>query len=89
MEVWLIAEDAKNDVNANPANEEIRKGVVRTALASGFFSIWMTVFHDDGDMLNRLIDAFPGTRASGCFDAQGKTISPAPNPDQFPDGGKL
>ena len=89
MEAWLIAEDAKSDVNANPNNQAVRKGAVRTALASGFFSIWMTVFNDDTDMLNRLIDAFPGTRASGCFDAQGKTIRPAPNPDQLPDGGKL
>ncbi|MFZ4698895.1 MAG: hypothetical protein ACOYMG_02485, partial [Candidatus Methylumidiphilus sp.] len=69
--------------------QEIRKGVVRTALASGFFSIWMTVFHDDTNMLNRLIDAFPGTRGSGCFDANGKPISPAPNPDLMPDGGKI
>jgi uncharacterized protein (TIGR02646 family) len=39
MEAWLIAEDAKNDVNANPINQAVRKGAVRTALASGFFSI--------------------------------------------------
>ena len=89
MEVWLIAEDAKNDVNANPTNQAVRKGAVRTALASGFFSIWMTVFHDDADMLNRLIDAFPGTRGNGCFNAMGKPMSPAPNPDQLQDGGKI
>jgi len=89
MEAWLIAEDAKSDVNANPTNQAVRKGAVRTALELGFFSIWMTVFHDDTDMLNRLIDAFPGTRASGCFDVKGKTVSPAPNPDQLQDGGKL
>jgi uncharacterized protein (TIGR02646 family) len=89
MEAWLIAEDAKNDVNANPANQAVRNGAVRTALASGFFSIWMTVFCDDADMLNRLIDAFPGTRGSGCFDAKCKPISPAPNPDLLPEGGKI
>jgi hypothetical protein len=49
----------------------------------------MTVFHDDADMLNRLIDAFSGTRNKGCFDALGNTISPAPNPDLLPDGGKI
>jgi uncharacterized protein (TIGR02646 family) len=89
MEAWLIAEDAKNDVNANPISQAVRKGAVRTAKASGFFSIWMTVFCDDADMLNRLIDAFPGTRGSGCFDANGKPISPAPNPDLLPEGGKI
>jgi len=50
----------------------------------------MTVFQGDTDMLNRLIDAFPGTRDSGCFDAdQASPISPAPNPDNLPDGGKI
>ena len=36
---------------------------VEVALGTGFFSVWMTVFHDDEDMRNRLVRAFPGTRA--------------------------
>ena len=33
----------------------------------------MTVFKDDGDMLNRFIETFPGT-CQDCFDCQGKPI---------------
>jgi hypothetical protein len=40
-------------------------------------------------MRHRLIDAFPGTRESGCFDPQNSDlIQPAPNPDHLPHGGK-
>ena len=35
---------------------------VDVALGTGFFSVWMAVFHDDEDMRQRLVDAFPGTR---------------------------
>ena len=35
---------------------------VDVALGTGFFSVWMAVFHDDEDMRRRLIAAFPGTR---------------------------
>lgn len=41
-------------------------------------------------MRNRLIDAFAGTRESGCFDPiTTEAISPAPNPDNLDCGGKL
>jgi uncharacterized protein (TIGR02646 family) len=90
MEVWAKAEEARADVLANPANEAVRKMVVRLALAEGFFSIWMKVFEGEPAMRNRLIDAFASSRASGCFDAvTGASISPAPNPDALPDGGKI
>ena len=90
MEVWAIAQDAQNDVLANPDNEAVRRLAVQSALGHGFFSIWMTVFKDDPEMLQRLIDAFDGTRASGCFDPEtGASISPAPNPDNLSDGGKI
>jgi hypothetical protein len=48
--------------------------IVIHAVDKGFFSVWMTVFKDDPDMLNRFIAAFPGTCAD-CFDVQGKAIS--------------
>lgn len=35
---------------------------VKLALGTGFFSVWMEVFHDDENMRQRLIEAFPGTR---------------------------
>ena len=40
-----------------------RDWAVDVALDTGFFSIWMAIFHDDEDMRRRLIEAFPGTRA--------------------------
>lgn len=89
MQAWLKAKLAREFIFKNPDNEAVKCLAVENAKCNGFFSIWMTVFHDDADMLNRLIDAFPGTRASGCFDSQGKTISPALNPDRLQDGGKI
>ncbi len=90
MEVWGIAQEVKKDVDADPVNEAVRRGAVRTATAEGFFSIWMIVFANDVDMRNRLIDAFPGTRSSGCFDpVTTQSVRPAPNPDRLPGGGKI
>jgi uncharacterized protein (TIGR02646 family) len=53
--------------------EEMRNQILQQAVAQGFFSVWMTVFKDDTDMLNRFINAFPGT-CTDCFDVQGKAI---------------
>lgn len=90
MNAWLLAKSSKEDVDAEPANQRIRNGAVRTALAHGFFSVWMKVFANDIDMRNRLIDAFAGTRESGCFElATTLPVCPAPNPDNLPSGAKL
>jgi hypothetical protein len=51
----------------------MRKQIVSNAQGRGFFSVWMTVFKDDPDMLNRFINAFPGT-CTDCFDVEGKAI---------------
>jgi hypothetical protein len=89
MEVWGIAQEVKADVDAYPDNEAVKRGAVRTAQGHGFFSIWLTVFQDNQDMCNRLVDAFAGTRASGCFDAiTADVVTPAPNPDGLAGGGK-
>ncbi|NJD08493.1 MAG: HNH endonuclease [Methylococcaceae bacterium] len=90
MEVWAITEDVRADLLADTDNAALQRAAIRTAQASGFFSIWMKVFEGEPAMRNRLIDAFGGTRASGCFDAAtGASVSPAPNPDGLPDGGKI
>jgi len=90
MEVWGIAQEAQSDVDANPGNEAVRRGAIRTAQGEGFFSIWMTVFATDVNMRNRLIDAFSGTRGSGCFDpSTTQPTCPAPNLDNLPAGAKL
>lgn len=89
MEVWGKAEFAKMDIDAQPDSSVLRQYVVHLAQAEGFFSIWMTVFANDIDMRQRLIDAFPGVRGSGCFDPiTTQPVRPAPNPDQLPHGGK-
>ena len=58
----------------------MREQIVETAKAKGFWSVWMTVFKNDPDMLSLFIEAFPGTCRS-CFDSNGK---PFPRP-----GGSL
>ncbi|BBK37806.1 hypothetical protein STAQ_28840 [Allostella sp. ATCC 35155] len=89
-EAWLMARHAQALLASAPANDQLRGFVVRTAQTQGYSSIWMTVFVADADMKLRLIEAFQGTAASGCFDpATGAAISPAPNPDGLPGGGKL
>lgn len=89
MEAYLAAEEAKNDLHKNPANRLLCDYVIKLATKTGFFSVWMTVFAADQAMLSRFIDAFPGTSASGCFAANGDIVSPAPNPDALPGGGKI
>jgi hypothetical protein len=67
-EVWDIAERAKNRLS-NCNHTEMREQIVATAIGHGYWSVWMTIFHDDIDMVHRLINAFPGT-ATDCFDAE-------------------
>ncbi|WP_291158292.1 HNH endonuclease [Gemmatimonas sp. UBA7669] len=88
MQAWLLALTSKEDLDEEPQCAPLRRQIVRTAVESGFFSIWMTVFAQDADMRGRLIDAFDGTRGSGCFDATNVPVRPAPNPDALAHGGK-
>lgn len=89
-QAWLTADHAKGRLTAQPGNHALQTMAVELASATGFFSIWMTVFKDDGDMRRRLIDAFSGTEPSGCFDPNTTApVSPAPNLDRLPHGGKL
>lgn len=68
MLAWLKAERAKQLLASQPDNAAVAEMVVHLAQATGFFSIWMEVFRANPDMRRRFIDAFPGTRGSGCFD---------------------
>ncbi len=79
IEVWQIAQRSKDRLQRNNS-EDFREQVVETAVGHAYWSIWMTVFADDADMLNRLIRALPGT-ATDCFGEQGQ---PLPRP-----GGQL
>lgn len=90
QETWLTALEAKKDVDDNPTVDAVKRATIRAALACGFFSIWMTVFSGNTDMRNRLINAFKGTRASGCFDSNTSLeISPSPNLGALDGGGKI
>ncbi|MCG8459643.1 MAG: HNH endonuclease, partial [Holophagales bacterium] len=90
MEIWAQAEEALALLAAQPTNEALKQIVAALAKATGFFSVWMTVFEQDPDTRQRLIDVFPGTRDSACFDpATAATVSPAPNPDGLDGGGKI
>lgn len=55
---------------------QMREQIVDTAMA-GFWSVWMTVFQSDHDMLQRFIQKFAGT-CRDCFDEQGQPV-PRPN----------
>jgi uncharacterized protein (TIGR02646 family) len=88
-QAWILALNVKNDLETQPKNITLRNWLVVLAKASGFFSIWMAVFAHDQDMRQRLIKAFQGTLQSGCFDANGTSISPAPNINGLANGGKI
>ena len=54
--------------------EDMKNQIVDTALANGFFSVWMEVFRDKPIVLNALIDGFPGTEKH-FFDSNGRVLS--------------
>jgi uncharacterized protein (TIGR02646 family) len=84
-EIWLMAISSKEDLHNNPTIQ-MRWQITKTAQGSGFFSIWMEVFHDDMEMRRMLIMGFSrngefygfaGT-AQDCFDANTQPVSPRP-----------
>jgi uncharacterized protein (TIGR02646 family) len=77
MQVWMLAEESKRDLATLP-DDMMRRQVSRTAVASGFFSIWMTVFEDDPVMRQMFIADFPGT-ATDCFDVSTTAVTPRPD----------
>lgn len=74
-EAWDDALSVKEDLINNPS-EEMQKTIIRLAKAKGFWSVWMTVFQDDSDMRDRLINAFIGT-SRVCFDTNTQPIQRA------------
>jgi uncharacterized protein (TIGR02646 family) len=77
MEIWLIAQESKRDLQAH-SSDGFRRQIARTATGHGFFSIWMTVFSDDVAVRRLLIAEFRGT-AVDCFDANSTAaVSPRP-----------
>jgi uncharacterized protein (TIGR02646 family) len=86
MECWLTAQESKADLLANPSLD-VRRLIVKLAMAEGNFSIWMAVFHDDPAQRLLFIEHFPGT-ATDCYHADTSVVTPRP-PNGLPDGGKL
>ncbi|WP_175073858.1 retron system putative HNH endonuclease [Terribacillus sp. AE2B 122] len=64
--VWEVAIRALERLRRNDTND-FREQIVDTALGRGYFSIWMSVFVNDNDMLNKFVKAFVGT-ANDCYD---------------------
>jgi len=73
LDAWDAAVVALNRLKRNDL-EDLREQIVETAYAGGHWSIWMTVFKDDSDMLNRFVEKFPGT-CRECFEGAGAPIS--------------
>jgi len=67
-ETWDIAQRSKQNLQ-RCNTPEMRSQIIMTATGHAYWSVWMTIFEDDADMLLRLIEAFPGT-CRDCFDAE-------------------
>jgi hypothetical protein len=78
LDAWGMAKRAFEHVQR--PYDEMRSQVVDTAVAKGYWTIWMTVFAQDSAMRLLLIQAFKGTSAT-CFDPH---TAPVPRP-----GGEL
>jgi hypothetical protein len=58
-----------------PISHKDIESIRALALATGFFSVWVTIFHDQPAVCLDLMTAFPGTRQA-CFDlTTGQPIS--------------
>lgn len=64
-ETWDIAHQCKKKLASNNT-PQMKDLIVELCKAKGYWSIWMTVFQGDDDMLQRFINAFPGT-CCACF----------------------
>jgi len=66
-EAWDIAVRAKERLARCPV-DDMKDQIIDTVKAKGFWSVWITVFKDDADMLAKLAHAFPGTRVDFFLD---------------------
>ena len=61
LEVFNSALEELENWKSN-RTEEYRRILVKYAVASGFFSVWMEVFKDEPEMKRSFMDAFVGTK---------------------------
>ena len=71
-EVWDIAVRNREHLSQNE-NDSFRELIVDTMTGHAYWSIWMTVFQDDSDMLQRFIKSLAGT-AEDCFNEDGMPL---------------
>ena len=62
LDGWLHMKDAPDSYR-----EDLKKQIIMTALGDGFYSVWMTVFANEPQILLALIDGFAGTNKN-CYD---------------------
>lgn len=67
QEVWEIAERSLANLNKNNT-QHMREQILISAKGHGFWSVWVTVFKNKHDILQLLIEEFPGTERD-CFDS--------------------
>lgn len=79
--VFIVAQHFFSRMSHTPDRELAEEAVIRLALATGFFSVWMEIFASLPSVRARLIEAFTGT-ARDCFDPD--TCQPVPRP-----GGRM
>lgn len=90
INVFAKAREVLAKLEKRPHDIDFIETIVMLAAAEGCFSIWMKVFQGYPEVCQRLIDAHPGTRNSGCFDAVTQApISPHPNNDAIVPGGRI
>lgn len=96
MTIWLMAESAKEDLAESPT-QAMKRMIVKNAQSSGLFSVWMTVFHDDPEIRQMLIEGFDqggefygfkGT-ARDCYDDTTVPVSPRPGVQGLAHSGKI
>ncbi|MBK9365152.1 MAG: HNH endonuclease [Deltaproteobacteria bacterium] len=81
-QAWDEATISRNNLRKAPV-EEMRDQILILATARGFFSVWLTVFRDDADMVDRLIRAFSGTDRARILTPP-PTAPPPPHPTPPP-----
>jgi len=59
-EAWGVATESLSDLK-KCETEEMKRQIIRTAVSRGYWSVWMTVFRNENNILKSLIDLFPGT----------------------------
>ncbi|MCK5796195.1 MAG: hypothetical protein KAI47_03375 [Deltaproteobacteria bacterium] len=60
-EAWEQATDALNDLRKSENDEKVQKWIIQSVEATGFWSVWMTVFREMPAMQTALCQSFKGT----------------------------